>query len=198
MTIRPGSLWKAGICVLSLIVFLLGACAKPPVREMSEAQRNLDEARAKGADAYAPELYRKAEGSLSEAKNLVAERGYEKARKLAERVSKLALQASVMAETSKASLREETERIITKAEQGISDIRAWTPPRNMKRRFEKLRTSREAELQMWEADLDRIKTQLREEKVQEAKLEAERVLRRVAARIEELQAISIRPTKGRR
>lgn len=198
MTTRWGSLWKAGICALSLVVVILGACVKPPVREMSEAQRTLDEARAKGADAYATELYFKAESSFKEAKSLVAERSYEKARKLAETVSKLALQAAVMAETNKASLKEETERIITEAEKGISDIKAWTPPKSVKRRFERLLASREAELQAWETDLGRIKAKLTEEKIQEAKLEARRVLGEVAARMRTLQAIPISGAKGRR
>ena len=114
---------------------------------MSEAQRNLDQARVKGADTYASELYLKAENSFTEAKGFVAQRNYKKARRLADSVSKLALQASVLAETNKAYLREETEKIIREAEQGISDIKAWTPPRGMKRRFEKLRANREAELQ---------------------------------------------------
>lgn len=198
MTTTKGPLSKVWVCALSVVVFLLGACAKPPVREMSQAQRDLDEARAKGADTYASELYLKAEGSFKEAKNLVAERSYEKARKLAETVSTLALQASVMAETKKSSLKEETERIITEGEKGINAIKAWIPPRNMKRRFEKLRISLGAELQTWETDLGRIKARLTEEKIQEAKLEAERVLGEVTARMRTLQALSRKPTKGRR
>ncbi|HAR96128.1 MAG TPA: hypothetical protein DCR97_09230 [Deltaproteobacteria bacterium] len=199
MTTKSGSLSKAGIYLLSLVVFLLGACAKPPVREMSEAQRNLDQARAKGADVYAPDLYLKAEGSFREAKNLVAERSYEKARKLAESASKLALQASVMAETNKASLKEETERIITEAEQGINDIRAWAPPGSMKRRLDKLLARRKAELEAWKANLDQIRTELSEEKMGDAKLGAEKVLAEVDTFIRTLQAASsARPAKRRR
>jgi hypothetical protein len=43
-----GSVCKVVICALSMAAFVLVGCVKPPVREMGEAQRNLDEARAKG------------------------------------------------------------------------------------------------------------------------------------------------------
>lgn len=199
MTTRPSSFWKARIFVLSAVVLLLlGSCAKPPVREMSEAQRSLDEARSKGADTYASELYLKAEGAIREARSLVAEKEYEKAKKLAETVSKLALQASVMAETTKASLREEAERRITEAEQGISRIRTWTVPRNMKKRFERLRPNREAELEGWEADLVQAKARLSEEKIGDATLLSEKVLKGVSSRIEALQAMVARWKKRSR
>jgi hypothetical protein len=186
MIARSVYLRKAGIYVLSLVVFFLGACARPPVREMSEAQRNLDEARVKEADVYASELYLKAEGSMKDARGFIAERKYEKARALAERVSKLAEQASVMAETVKAGQREETEKMVTEAEQGISSIRTWTLPRNTKGRFQKPQVSGEAELQAWENELTQIRAKLSEDKVGDARQSAERVLSEVAVRMKRL------------
>jgi hypothetical protein len=198
MTTGSGSLWKAGICALSLLCLFLGACAKPPVREMREAQRNLDEARAKGAAAYASELYLKAESSLTEAKGLITQKNYEQAKKSAETAAKLALQASVMAETTRASLKDETERMIREAEQGIGVIRAWAPPKNKRKRFEGLRQTLEEAAQGWESRLALAKAGLSDGKMHDARAAADSVLKDVTARIGGLKAMVARPKRGGR
>jgi hypothetical protein len=164
---------------------------------MGDAQKNLDEAKAKGAETYASELYLKAEASMVEARNLIAEKDYEKGKEAAEAASQLARQSTVLAETTKMGLKEEAERMIGEAEEGIVSIQAWSPPKNMKKRLKKLRGENETRSGAWGSDLAIARACLAEEKIREAHVLAGRILGEVSARIKELDAAAAKSNRKR-
>lgn len=164
---------------------------------MSEAQRNLDEALAKETDIYAPELYSKAESSLKQAKGLIAEKNYEQARNAAKMTSKLAIQASIIAEAAKTRMTEEVSGQIKEAEERISNLKAWQPPKRSKKRFEKQRDKWNAEVQALENDLAIAKKNLSEGRIQEARGTTENVLERASVLMRSLKTLSAKTKKDR-
>lgn len=81
--------WKMLTGAASLVL-ILAACAQAPNEKVAAAEKAVEEARAAGAPAYAPEDYQKLESMLANAKKEIAEqnakfaltRDYEKAEQL--------------------------------------------------------------------------------------------------------------------
>ncbi|MGH9337483.1 MAG: hypothetical protein ACRD21_27345, partial [Vicinamibacteria bacterium] len=59
-----------------LLLFLMGACAQPPTRELEIAASRVEAARLEDAAVFAPDLFAEAESSLAEARRLEGGREY--------------------------------------------------------------------------------------------------------------------------
>ena len=96
------------ILMVSLTIF--SSCGKPPTEELAQAEKAVQEAKEKGADLYATELFREAENALLQAKAFARARGtYDAGKKKAVEAANLANQASLSAEQNRAKMKTEVE-----------------------------------------------------------------------------------------
>jgi hypothetical protein len=82
-------------------VLLLGACDQPPIKEIASAQAALDDARANGADVYAPERWAEARGDYLEAQRKLEARDYRGALSAASGAAEKARLASQAADAAR-------------------------------------------------------------------------------------------------
>jgi len=107
------------LLVLCCFVLLQYGCAKPPAEEIAKAEKAVDEARAKEANVYVEDVFKKAEAALKKAKDLVTQKEYKEAKAAAEESTTLAQQAVSQVEAGKAKMKAD-------AEQMINEVRATT------------------------------------------------------------------------
>jgi len=89
---------RAGIAGL-FALFVLSACAGPPVQEMSDARQAIQAAHAAGADQYAPVVLQQAMEYLDSAEQKLEKRAYNGAKKDARLAKQKATHARSIAET---------------------------------------------------------------------------------------------------
>lgn len=85
------------VAVLVALAGVLFACAAAPVQEMSDARQSIEAARDAGADKWATEQLREAEGRLAAARLKLEVGDYEQARTLARSARELAVEARKVA-----------------------------------------------------------------------------------------------------
>lgn len=114
-----------GLLVFLLIfsIAILSGCAKPPTKEVEQAEKAIAEAKQKEADLYVREVFTKAEDSLKKAKDLIAEKKYKEAKKAAEEAIKLAQQAIPLVEPNKAKMKAEVEQMIPDTQKAIDELK---------------------------------------------------------------------------
>lgn len=91
---------------------LVAACASPPAREMQQARTGVEEARAAGAEQYAPDEYRDATAALRRSEEAVAQHDYRSALSFALDSRERATDAVKTAADQKARARNEVERAL--------------------------------------------------------------------------------------
>jgi hypothetical protein len=91
---------------------LVAACASPPEREMQQARTGVEEARAAGAEQYAPDEYRDATAALRRSEEAVAQHDYRSALSFALDSRERATDAVKTAADQKARARNEVERAL--------------------------------------------------------------------------------------
>ena len=84
---RDGRLCGALAVVMFACIVLLSGCAKPPTEEIAKAEKALEDAKAKEADIYLEDGFKKAEAALKKAKDLVTQKEYKDAKAAAEEAS---------------------------------------------------------------------------------------------------------------
>ncbi|MBI4455207.1 MAG: DUF4398 domain-containing protein [Acidobacteria bacterium] len=95
----------------------------PPEDELEEAQKQIEIARKREANFYAPELLRDAEELLSEASLKVSEKSYSEARNLANEARAKAEQATEVASENEASQRQRGASFQSDVERQLPDLR---------------------------------------------------------------------------
>jgi HEPN domain-containing protein len=83
----------------------LGACQKPPTREIAAAEASVDAARKAGADRYAVERWREAEGALQAARDKIQAKDYRGAISSANEASEKARSAVQAVQSARALAR---------------------------------------------------------------------------------------------
>lgn len=98
-------------------MFISCASSRPPAEDIARAESTIKQAEQVGAQNYAPLEIREARKKLDRANNLVKEKEYEKARRLAE-------QAEVDAELAEAkTLSEKAQRAVRELRESIKALR---------------------------------------------------------------------------
>ena len=116
---REARLWGAlAVAVLACIIILPG-CTKPPTEEIAKAEKALEGAKAKEADSYLEDGFKKAEAALKKAKDLLAQKEYKDAKTAAEEASSGAQLLSSQVDAAKAKMK-------TDAEQMLQEVKAQT------------------------------------------------------------------------
>jgi hypothetical protein len=98
------------VLILMVSVTIFSSCGKPPTEELAQAEKAIQEAKEKGADLYATDLFKEAENALMQAKAFARARGtYDAGRKKAVEAANLANQASLSAEQNRAKMKPAVE-----------------------------------------------------------------------------------------
>ncbi len=103
---------------------LLAACTTPPEKEMDQARKALDAARAAGADQYAPDEYNAAAASLKHSEDAVQQRDYRQALNYALDSREQAQNAARMAANQKVAVRDEVDRTLRDIQPLLTEARA--------------------------------------------------------------------------
>jgi nucleoid-associated protein YgaU len=111
-------------------VLLVVGCAKPPTKEMADAEAALAAAKLAEADVYVPDEYRSAEDRLAQARAEVVKekdnwfKNYDPARKAALESKTLAEEATEHAKKAKAQAKAKAEEIIAQLKTAIKEAKA--------------------------------------------------------------------------
>jgi hypothetical protein len=111
-------------CVALAVSCSFACGGDPPDKEMQEAQRAIDTARAAGADRYASEEYTAAQDALKKAQDAVAQRDYRLALNYAFDSRERAQNSAREAADNKAAARTEAQRALTSAVVALADAKA--------------------------------------------------------------------------
>jgi hypothetical protein len=111
----PASFGRTACVVAFLTVLTCVACGDPPTKELQQAQRAIDAARAAGADRFAREEFAAAEASLKNANDAVEQRDYRLALNRALDAEARAQAASADTETRKAVARTDADKALKAA-----------------------------------------------------------------------------------
>lgn len=105
-------LQKSKVAILVAMIMVAGACAntKPPTDQVAKSQAAIDQAEQVGARNYAPLEIREAKKKLDQARDLIDQKKYEQAQRLAD-------QAAVDAELA------ETKTLSEKAQKAVRELR---------------------------------------------------------------------------
>jgi hypothetical protein len=148
-------------------LMFLGGCAKPPTKEIENAEKAVAEAKQKEADLYAKDVFAKAEDVLKKAKDFVAVKKYTEAKKAAENALGFAQQAIAMVEPNKAKLKEEAEQKYRDAQAVLNEVKslfAKVPKKKSPVNREEIQNM----IKKWESDLANIGEQLQAQKIRQA------------------------------
>lgn len=110
MTSKRVRVWMIAFLAITVLVSLAG-CAKPPTKEMADAETAFQAAKDAGAQQYAPDQYMTAEQALTNAKQLMEKKNYKQAREKALEAMKLAREAQVNAVEGKNTVNKSAQEM---------------------------------------------------------------------------------------
>ncbi len=119
--IRIHNLTAAGIFAVIAGLAISSGCAKPPTKEMADAEAAVSAAKAAEADVYVPSEYKSAEDMLNQAKDEVRQKEYKIARDSAIKTKGLADSAKEHAITAKEKAKNEANGILADLKSAIDD-----------------------------------------------------------------------------
>ena len=179
------------IMVVLSFAFFAG-CTKPPTEEMANAEKALEEAKQKEAATYVPELFKKAEESLTKAKDYITNKKYKEAKQIAIETETLGRQAIAGIEAAKAKVKTEAEQVAQDVQKGIDDLKTLVTGAEKKKALTAAREEVQGALMKWETDLAAVKEKL-QTKTKEASDELKAMKEQVEKKIEEATALLTAP-----
>lgn len=155
------------IAILMLSVLHITGCAKPPTQEIAKAEKAVEETRQKEAHLYVPDIFKKVEESLKNAKDLVVNKKYKEAKKAAEDVVRIAQQAIAMVEPNKAKMKAEVEQMMVGIQKKLDEFKILAA-KAIKKKIFASREDVQGIIGKWEIDLVNIKEKLQNQQVKQA------------------------------
>ena len=153
--------------LLSLSIAILYGCAKPPTKEVENAEKAIAEAKQKEADLYVQDVFTKAQDALKNAKDLIAVKKYMEAKKAAEDAANLANQAILMVEPNKAKMKTEVEQMIPEVQGTMDELKSLVA-KAIKKKAPINREEIQSSIGKWEIDMVNVKDQLRGGRIRQA------------------------------
>jgi len=156
-------------CSIMMLGLISSGCAKPPTEEMISAEKAIEEAKRREADIYAPDIFTNASDSLEKARELLSEKKYGEAGKIATETTQIAKQSIAVAEFHKRKMKTEIGEMLqdirAKVEQ-LKQLDAMNHAATGKGRakWEEL----EGMLERWETELTSLEDQVREQNIRAA------------------------------
>jgi hypothetical protein len=158
---------RFAVLILMVSITIFSSCAKPPVQELAQAEKAIEEAKQKEADLYAQDLFLKAQDSLKKAKDLVTSKKYDEAKKAAEEAANFAKQAIPLVEQNKAKMKAESEQMVQDVQIALEELRAHVAKSGKRMAPNEAKRVNEI-IKKWETDLTSIKDMIQGQKVQQA------------------------------
>jgi F0F1-type ATP synthase membrane subunit b/b' len=155
------------VFMLSLSIAFLYGCAKPPTKEVENAEKAIAEAKQKEADLYVQDVFSKAEDALKNAKDLIAVKKYKEAKKAAEDAANLARQTIPMVETNKAKMKTEVEQMIPEVQGTMDELKSLVA-KAIKKKAPINREEIQGSIGKWEIDMVNVKDQLQGGRIRQA------------------------------
>jgi len=153
--------------VLSMSITLLYGCAKPPTKEVENAEKAIAEAKQKEADLYVQDVFARAEESLKKAMDLIAVKKYKEAKQSAEEAMTLAQQTIPMIEPNKAKMKTEADQMIPEVQSALDEIKSLVATA-VKKKTSINREEMQGSIGKWEVDMVTIKDQLQGGRIRQA------------------------------
>jgi F0F1-type ATP synthase membrane subunit b/b' len=147
------------VLMLSLSITVLYGCAKPPTKEVENAEKAIAEARQKEADLYVQDVFTKAEDALKNANNLIAMKKYKEAKKAAGDADSFARQAISMVEFNKEKMKTEVEQMIPEVQGTMDELKSLVA-KAIKKKAPINREEIQSSIGKWEIDMVNVKDQL--------------------------------------
>ncbi|MDI9569254.1 MAG: hypothetical protein QM278_00745 [Pseudomonadota bacterium] len=183
------------LAVLSVSLMFFVGCAKPPTQEMAGAEKAIAEAKAKEADLYAADLFKKAEDALKKAKDYVAQKSYKEAKAAAEEAAQIAAQAQAAIEGNKAKMKQEAAQMMEEAEKALAEIKTLTATA-IKKKVQLDREELQGMIGKAEVDLVGVKNALEEQKIRPAHDQVKAILAQIKGKIGEIATLLGLPVPG--
>ncbi len=115
---------KLALPLVTLLLFLSYGCAKPPKKEMADAEAAVTAAKLAEADIYAPGDYQSAEDMLAQAKAEMDKREYKSAKESAIQTINLATNAKEQAVKAKQDAKVRAQNIIKDVKGALDEAKA--------------------------------------------------------------------------
>ncbi|HME45210.1 MAG TPA: hypothetical protein VKF36_19110 [Syntrophorhabdales bacterium] len=163
---REGRLCGALAVVVLVCIFLLSGCAKPPTEEIAKAEKALSDAKAKEADIYLEDGFKKAEAALKKAKDLMAQKEYRDAKSAAEEASSGAQLLSSQVDAAKAKMKADAEQMLQEVKGQTNELKTLVADA-VKRKLPINREEAQALIGKNEIDLINVKVRLETGKVRQ-------------------------------
>jgi F0F1-type ATP synthase membrane subunit b/b' len=155
------------VFIFTLSLSYLSGCAKPPTKEVEQAEKAIAEAKQKEADLYVQDIFTKAEESLKKAKDLIGEKKYKEAKKAAEEAASLAQQAISQVEPNKAKMKAEVEQMSQDVPNAMNELKT-----TIAKTIKKMKPDEQKEIQgmigKWEIEMTNIKEIIQGQKIRQA------------------------------
>ena len=155
------------LVVAAIFVGYMAGCSKPPTKEIAQAEKALEEAKAKEADLYVPDLFSQAEAYLKVAKEFVAKKMYKEAKEEALKAVDVANQSVGLVASNKKIMKGEAEKLAKEVEKSLDEFKIIAA-RAIKQKLFASKADMEGVIGKWELSIVNIKEFLKEEKVKEA------------------------------
>jgi hypothetical protein len=175
------------VAVFSLM--LLTGCSKPPTEELAKTEKAIEEAKAKEANLYAEDTFKKAEESLKKAKDQIAAKQYKEAAQTLMEAIPLAQQAVAGVEAGKAKMKEEAEKYVGEAQKGLDELKTDVAAA-IKKKLAVPKEEVQAAIGKWEVDLAGIKDKLQSGKIREAFDELKAMVEAVKVKKEDIAKLA--------
>jgi len=189
---------KRGTCYMLFFVFavfslmLLASCSKPPTEALQKAEQALEEAKQKGANLYAEDLFKKAEEGLKKAKDQIAAKQYKEAAQTLLEVVPAAQQAVAGVEAGKAKMKEEADKFVGEAQKGLDELKADVAAA-IKKKLPVAKEEIQAAIGKMEVDFAGIKDKLQSGNIREAFDGLKEIMETVKAKKEDIAKLAATP-----
>ncbi len=174
------------VAVLFCAIFFWG-CTKPPTEEIAKAEKALEGARAKEADIYLEDGFKKAETALNKARDLTAKKEYKEARTAAEEASSGAQLLSSQVDAAKTKMKTDAEQMLQQVREQTNELKTLVADA-VKRKIPVNREEAQALIGKNEVDLVNAKVRLETGKIRQAYDDLKLMKAQTAAQKEKLTA----------
>jgi len=154
---------------LMMLGVISAGCAKPPTEEMIGAEKAIEEAKRKEADIYAQDILANALDSMHKARELVSEKRYGEARKIAQETTQIAKQAIAFAEFHKKTMKAEIEAMLQDIRETMEDLKELVAMNQDAKGKDKIKWEElEGMLERWETEITSLEVKVQEQKIKAA------------------------------
>jgi hypothetical protein len=167
---------------------MVSGCAKPPTEDIINAEKAVDAAKEQEANYYAPDILSQAEASLKEAKDLVAAKKYDEAKKSAEEAKQLAIKAAALVGPNRELMKAEAQEMIQGIKKDMEELKSLAAEA-VKKKISFNREEMQGMIGKWEIDMIGLEDKLQSDQVWLALNELKDLKGQVNAQKENIKAL---------